>query len=406
MTRGEPRIQYDRICVLLPPDADTTWANAVVNGSWDVHRFTLTGSADDVGVGDLSNRRVVAVNPQNWDGDLKAFFQEHYPGVQYTPIVADTPEDLEEILRELDKSDPKPPQPEPPDEPIESGILYGLHDESGAIEMQRHGMYKGICLVHWQVQSTPIQYNFTYLSEPGMTVIARLNWGYAGTGTAPPPADSEQHIQALVQTILDSSGVDYWHCWNEPNNQGEHPSGFALTKEYITELYNKVWTRVKRVNSDIKLCLPPLDPYFGPGSNNMDWWKYLLRYSLGTDAILLHCKTQTNNPDEMWSEEKFSDWPLQWQYFQAKAIVPYIEALPTHMQKLPRFITEMNPQRRNDGQYGWEHSNTRWIEEAARFAEHCEVNGVVFYRWDAAGDQENFGLVNFPEIVEAIFKLP
>jgi len=99
--RGTPREQYQRTYVLLPPDADQTWALAVVDGSWDQHRYTIGGSADDAGIGDLDVRRVVAVNPGKWPSDLRAFFEEHYPGVEYIPVEAETPADLAQKLRQL-----------------------------------------------------------------------------------------------------------------------------------------------------------------------------------------------------------------------------------------------------------------------------------------------------------------
>jgi hypothetical protein len=73
----------------------------VVNGAWDQHRYTIGSSADDAGIGDLDVRRVIAVNPERWPGDLRAFFKEHYSGVEYIPIEAANPEDLRSKLQAL-----------------------------------------------------------------------------------------------------------------------------------------------------------------------------------------------------------------------------------------------------------------------------------------------------------------
>jgi hypothetical protein len=54
----------------------------------------IGGSADDAGIGDLDARCVIAVNPHLWDGDLCAWFAEHYPGVGYMPVEAKTPDEL------------------------------------------------------------------------------------------------------------------------------------------------------------------------------------------------------------------------------------------------------------------------------------------------------------------------
>jgi hypothetical protein len=99
--RGLPRDQYNRTYVLLPPDADAAWALAVVDGAWDQHRYTIGGSADDAGIGDLDARRVIAVNPGKWPSDLQAFFKKHYAGVEYIPVEAGTPAELTQKLKQL-----------------------------------------------------------------------------------------------------------------------------------------------------------------------------------------------------------------------------------------------------------------------------------------------------------------
>ena len=100
--RGKPRIQYERTYVLLPPDADEAWAVTVVDATWDSHRWTVGGSADDSAIGDLDYRRVIAVNPGGWGDDLRAFFETHYPGIEYVPVEAASPEALGEALAKLE----------------------------------------------------------------------------------------------------------------------------------------------------------------------------------------------------------------------------------------------------------------------------------------------------------------
>jgi len=113
--RGRPRTSYSRTYVLLPPGAGAGWAQAVVDAAWDKHRFTIGGSADDAGIGDLNFRRVVAVNPAAWGQDLSAFFETHYPGVIYTPVEAGSPNGLRDALAGLSgMPDQPPPQPDAP----------------------------------------------------------------------------------------------------------------------------------------------------------------------------------------------------------------------------------------------------------------------------------------------------
>jgi len=97
--RGAPRVQYQRTYVLMPPQAGEEWALAVVDSTWDQRRYTIGGSADDAGIGDLDFRRVIAVNPERWGGDLQGFFAVYYPNVHYEVINAGTPDELREELK-------------------------------------------------------------------------------------------------------------------------------------------------------------------------------------------------------------------------------------------------------------------------------------------------------------------
>lgn len=95
--RGAPRTQYARTYLLLPNFPTTPAGNAQLtamlaaiasSGILNEKRWTMGTSADDAGLGDLDRRRVIAIDPQSWGGDLKAWFDAEYPGVEYVPIVS------------------------------------------------------------------------------------------------------------------------------------------------------------------------------------------------------------------------------------------------------------------------------------------------------------------------------
>ncbi len=81
-SRGQPREQYARTYVLLPPTATATIAQAAARRFFGA-RYTIGYSADDAGIGDLDARTVIAIDPEQWGGDLQAWFVQHYPGVGY-----------------------------------------------------------------------------------------------------------------------------------------------------------------------------------------------------------------------------------------------------------------------------------------------------------------------------------
>jgi murein DD-endopeptidase MepM/ murein hydrolase activator NlpD len=553
-----PRIPYRRTYVLLPQIEDSLerieWRIAAAIGSSEQMR-TVGHSADDAGVGPLV-REIVAVNPGEWDGDLRAWYDEHYPNAKYRTVETESPwemavrllpllnEDIalaqtdrrwagydfgEEpdengetigrygcfltglaiILRKLYQRDITPPmldkllvtaragyfndnlmnwhgvvplfpafddgikdnvrrsavelkrllrngweiilrqadgshfvyledvkgdvlhiidtwdgkrkqksasayagiraahlKPQGPPLPLPK-VLVGLHDQSGGEWMAGQGL-RGCCLVHRMVQRQPIQIDCRRLQETGITVIGRLNWGYAdGTGTLPRPEHKNAFVDAVVQTMLAARGVDYFHVGNEPNNRSEWPgfktgNEYALTPDYVTEIYNEIWHRVA---GRVKLGPPPLDPYFGPNSNNREWWVYMLDNVAGADALFLHAKTQTNDPAEARARDRFGDWPLTWQYLHLKTVETALAIVPDRFRTLPVFITELNPQflETGGGATGWLADNDEWVREAlGYFREERPVNGVVFYRYEPAGDQAPFGLEHKPAILDAI----
>lgn len=97
--RGEPRLAYQRVYVLLPPTADSAWLAAAARGSFD-GRYTVGFSADDAGIGNLPQRYVLAINPHHWPEMLTAaWFHQYYPGTRFIPVVVNNPTDLEAWLR-------------------------------------------------------------------------------------------------------------------------------------------------------------------------------------------------------------------------------------------------------------------------------------------------------------------
>lgn len=290
--------------------------------------------------------------------------------------------------------------------PPSANVLVGVHDEAGGEWMVDQGV-AGCCLVHAQVQRQAAQLDFRHLQDAGIVVICRLNWGYAdGTGTFPRPEHKDAFVDAVVETMLAARGVDYFHVGNEPNNCQEWPGFgsnhvFPLTREYVTEIYNDVW---ERVDGRVRIGPPPLDPYFGPGSDNRDWSTYLLEHINGANALFLHSKTQTNDPDEVWSRAKFSHWPLEWQYLHMRTVETGLDIVPERFQELPVFVTELNPQHLDArGNLGWRPDNDLWVRQAMRyFREVQPVTGVVFYRYDEAGDQAPFGIRHKPTVLAAI----
>lgn len=94
--RGDPRVQYHRRVVLLSGNKGPEWATAIAEASYgrDPGDFTIGKSADDAGIGDLDERTVIVVNPQDWTDSISAFFAQYYPGVDVLEVTAVSPDEL------------------------------------------------------------------------------------------------------------------------------------------------------------------------------------------------------------------------------------------------------------------------------------------------------------------------
>lgn len=97
-TNPAPREAYSRHYLLLPPGTTWRWLESC-RPYWETFKVTIGFSADDAAYGPgLAERAVTAINPVAWGDDLGAFFETHYPGVRYDPIIADSPQALSAIL--------------------------------------------------------------------------------------------------------------------------------------------------------------------------------------------------------------------------------------------------------------------------------------------------------------------
>jgi hypothetical protein len=276
----------------------------------------------------------------------------------------------------------------------------GIHNEDGGVWMVQNQV-QGWCLPVVALGKIARQLNFTHFENAGVKVIVRLSYGFGDgdTGTLPDPddhAESEGFIQAVIQTMANSQGIRGYVLGNEPNNINEFPHHKPITPERYVEVYNRVW---KGKPDQAKLAPAATDPYFGPfpnagqpqyEANNLVWWKKMLAGITDADFFTVHPKTQDSNPDNTSSAEKFGNDPLRWQFFHLRSFEPLLDAIPQRLRPRAVHATEVNPQRRDDGQNGWQPERGReWVEKAmAQFRgwnanpnHDLKINSAIFYRF-------------------------
>lgn len=387
--RGQPREQYERTYILLPPKADASWAQAVVEGTWDKVRPTFGGSADDAGIGDLDFRRIIAVNPQLWDDDLEPWYEQHYPGIEYVRVIAQTPEDLVDKLKVLFGivDPPSPPTTE---------FIRGVHDQAGAEWLYQEGI-PGWCCIPVYLGTSAIEYpSLQRFADAGIRVILNLRYSYAvddgGQGSLPAPDEMSDFIDACVKTIKRNSLAWGFVLANEINNPREWPLDFQLSPDYYLSFYNNVYD-----HTPIETRISPagIDPY-NPGWG--DWrntWRYVLERLHGAEFVAMHAYTHSPNLAEIWHDKQFSDAPLTGVYYDLRVLESQKAILPAHLEHLPIVVTETNPDA--SGIYGWPNSS-EWIEGALAYFKSQGVAGVTPFRFNH--DDWRFG--DKPQVLKAI----
>jgi hypothetical protein len=227
-----PRVPYERTYVLLPPTAGADWAEAVIDATWDARRFTLGGSADDAGFGLRDSRRVIAVNPEAWPHSLPGFFIDHYPGILYSAVRADSPDDLRMVLAQaVDDKDDDIEDPEPElhyDYPViaRGSKLHphaigegGSYDLLVALADAGHPLpvIKMYCRTADEVWADRVK-----ALSPETLVIARMAEGVGGDveGVDPWTDAAEAYMRRLKPIFEANPEVDWWELWNEQDPPG------------------------------------------------------------------------------------------------------------------------------------------------------------------------------------------
>ena len=383
-TRGTPREPYERTVVLLPPNATLTWARAVVDATWETQRLTILGSADDAGIGDLAVRKVIAVNPEAWgpgeDGmGLRGFFQRYYPGVEYQPLVAAIPNDLRIAL-----GGDATIAPPPADLPQFSLGIHDLAEIPAGRWLQSQNVGGWVYVAHF-VGTGAHRFNFSQLEADGIRVVVNLRYSFStdlgGGGNVPPERERDGFVRACRETVQQSQGVWGWTIGNEPNNPREWPLNEPQTPERLAHIYNAV-----RRDLGGRFSPGPVDPFFGPGSDNRDWFSRIWRASDGAEFVDIHGYVRGADPTLCWRSARFGNAPLEWQALNFFGCCEsLLAALPGRFRALPVIISEFNhlwKEREND--LGWLDGSGVQVVRAA----HKRI-----VQWNQLGNQTIMALI-------------
>lgn len=269
---GTPRVQYDRVYLLIPPGYGKEWPLAATEATWDDHRYTVGGSADDAGIGALENRKVIAVNPHEWSGDLQAWMETYYPGAVVEVINADTPEELKQ---KLSGDGPEPP----PDPPSTGSARLGLHGTAdpgaypdGEAELFTTAKVEAIKVLS---SANPDLVRLMSVDNPDALWIVRAFLKFGGRNISPNQFfdDTINDVKRTLTKIRDgwaytgANGSDIWlELHNEPNLIEEGLSTSWGSGTYFNEWLRSVVLLYRSALPEIKLMYPGLSP--GPAIPN------------------------------------------------------------------------------------------------------------------------------------------
>jgi len=394
--RGAPRIDYERTFVLLPPGAGVDVWRAVADVAVTA-RWTVGGSADDAGVGDLSVRRIIAVNPDAWPGDLEAFYAEHYAGVEYVPVPENDPDGLRAALELIVAWSEVEEEEEEEEEDDDPWPLCGVHDLAGGRWMRAEGL-AGWCLEPLYLNISPVTVSgLNELAAAGVRVILNLRYSYAvddgGRGTMPGPDELAAFEAACIETMVRNPAAWGFVYCNEMNNPREWPAGYALTPEYYAASYARV-----RAGKPVGARLSPgaIDPYNAGWDDWRVTWSAVLE-QLDAEFVALHAYTHGPEITRIWSTQQFSDAPLAGAYYDLRVVESQREVLPAHLAGLPVVITETNHLFRADGEIGW-NDDGAWVAAAFEYFEQQGVAGACLFRYGF----ENWRFSDLPDVLAAL----
>ena len=208
--------------------------------------------------------------------------------------------------------------------------------------------------------------------------------------------NSFKEVQRVVTTINNAKGVYAFTLFNEYNNPREFPKNFVLTPEMVTITYNKIRAATKALMGP-----GAVDPFNALAGDPRDWVRSIYNSITGADLIAMHGYTRGPDPENVGSNDKFTDDPLTYQYLNYHGCIEtMLGAIPYIYKELPIYITEFNHLYKYDGKFGWENdqnaADTVW--KAHLLAQYSGYAGLAVYRW--SGD--DWAIENNQSVLGAI----
>ncbi len=296
--------------------------------------------------------------------------------------------------------------------------IFGMHDRGGAHLMVQKGK-PGWVLVTEALGADPDNHsgsNYTDLVNQGLSVIVRLNYGYAYDGTLPPSHLYANFAVRCGNFVAASPGCHIWIVGNETNLANERPGGRdgeKITPALYADCYRKCRDEIRRRpdHTTDQVVVAPVAPWNietpYPGNPSGDWVQYFadILHLLGgeVDAIGLHTYTHGQDPNFVTSDATMGNPAFQKYHYHFRAYRDFMAAIPETLRDRPVYITETDE---NDP---WKPDNTGWVRNAYREIhdwnqnpDNQPIQALILYRWIIADpnseDDRGWAIVDKPGV--------
>jgi len=277
--------------------------------------------------------------------------------------------------------------------------IFGMHDRGGEQLMLAKNK-RGWVLVTEEAGADPNNYGgatYTDLSNQGLAVIVRINYGYGSAGCIPFATQYDDFAKRCGNFVGASSGCHIWIIGNEMNLAYERPGnnngqgGEVITPERYAACYTKCRAEIRKRSGheDDQVIVGGVGPYnvqtTYPGNLTGDFQKYLadiLALIDDVDGIALHAYTHGHDPNLIFSEAMMADPRVKHLHNEFRVYRDFMAAIPERFRDRPVYITE------TDQYIDWKDANSGWVRNA-----YLEINNwnqdpanqpiqaLILYRW-------------------------
>jgi len=261
--------------------------------------------------------------------------------------------------------------------------IYGIHGIEGSHIVNGKG---------WVVATEELGHDPTNTNgvdyrqiANGATVIARLNNGYEPNGTIPIPSEYPNFAQRVQNFVRESFGCHHWVIGCEPNLSRERPSNQPILPESYAECYSMCKQKIHDVlghENDI-VCMAAVGPWNVETGDWIDYFVRMLSYAEimgGVGGIAIHTYTHGTDPQLIFSDQTM-DPPYNDRYYQFRAYVNFMHAIPETLRDVPVYITE------TDQNEPWADTNSGWVQNAYMEIDAWnqinvqKIRCLALYRW-------------------------